>query len=670
MLGACKLLVTAACLLPTLAYSETFNVTNTSELRGALEEAATNGEDDIIILSEGTYKTTDDGLGEFSYLSDENFNIELKGNNAETTILSGDSTDSILSATFLHNNQLLSLRSLTFINSTDYAVTSSQRIEATDCVFENNQNGFKSWKYAVIRKCKFINNSTYGFEVNGTSSTVTTKVYDSIFDGNSKGIKSYYYSDAQIENSIFTNNTTGAHITGFTISNSIFKDNIQGLYINDQGSRIDSENTVINSIFTSNTTNITGTNQSVITLRNNYIDDSTVSPASFNYDNIFQESSLGFIDESNEDFRLSEHSTLIDKGIILNDHTTPNFDISGNPRIIGNSIDIGPYEFIGDASIIDTWNPVTNEIIPHTDTNIPEGWLTDLPIAPSSNLLPLTITVSEIDGTPYSSSNEQTYYPDGTLYIAHTDSSTDTIGAWEAEDNRLKITSPDVAVPYYIYFTNQTESQSEVVIVVPYNSSFSKQVITHIDRPQYVLDTDNDTIADVIDSFPYNSSYSQDSDSDGIPDEWEARFSINADQISDTDEDGVTDINEYLAGTDPLTVTHYMFTQSDLDTAEQDAIAACANNPESCGITAQTSSDSSDTQPYTYSLTEGWNLIGGKDATDTSSIQSFLIEHNADSIWHWDNRWISYIDGTPEYLNNLTNMNASKGYFVHIPNQQ
>ncbi len=46
-----------------------------------------------------------------------------------------------------------------------------------------------------------------------------------------------------------------------------------------------------------------------------------------------------------------------------------------------------------------------------------------------------------------------------------------------------------------------------------------------------------------------------DSDRDGMPDEWEARYGLNlhdaSDANQDRDSDGYTDIEEYINGTDP-----------------------------------------------------------------------------------------------------------------------
>ena len=70
-----------------------------------------------------------------------------------------------------------------------------------------------------------------------------------------------------------------------------------------------------------------------------------------------------------------------------------------------------------------------------------------------------------------------------------------------------------------------------------------------------VCDSDGDSIADVVDAYPFNSLYSADSDSDGMPDAWETRYGLNpndaSDASSDQDNDGVSAIDEFLAGTIP-----------------------------------------------------------------------------------------------------------------------
>ena len=68
-------------------------------------------------------------------------------------------------------------------------------------------------------------------------------------------------------------------------------------------------------------------------------------------------------------------------------------------------------------------------------------------------------------------------------------------------------------------------------------------------------DDDGDGILDEFDAFPTDVLYSLDSDSDGIPDPWEIRYGLNPndpqDAVSDQDRDGISALDEFLAGTIP-----------------------------------------------------------------------------------------------------------------------
>ena len=65
-------------------------------------------------------------------------------------------------------------------------------------------------------------------------------------------------------------------------------------------------------------------------------------------------------------------------------------------------------------------------------------------------------------------------------------------------------------------------------------------------------DSDYDGVIDGDDPAPKNSDYRTDSDNDGLPDEWEVEFFGNtqiATADTDSDDDGITDLEEFRAGT-------------------------------------------------------------------------------------------------------------------------
>jgi hypothetical protein len=69
-------------------------------------------------------------------------------------------------------------------------------------------------------------------------------------------------------------------------------------------------------------------------------------------------------------------------------------------------------------------------------------------------------------------------------------------------------------------------------------------------------DSDGDGVGDNADFFPNSAEYSLDSDLDQMPDAWERKYGLNpsdsSDALLDQDNDGITALEEYEAGTIPL----------------------------------------------------------------------------------------------------------------------
>jgi hypothetical protein len=118
---------------------------------------------------------------------------------------------------------------------------------------------------------------------------------------------------------------------------SIFCNNSNGIYLTNSENNI-----ILNSIFfDNNNSDISGNDNVVATINNNYID-----ITNFKSNNIFSNINLGFVDINNSDYNLTSSSGLIDAGTTdIEGVTFPTADLAGNKRISGSSIDIGPYEF-------------------------------------------------------------------------------------------------------------------------------------------------------------------------------------------------------------------------------------------------------------------------------------------------------------------------------------
>ena len=366
--------------------AETFNVSTTSELRVALNTAATNGEDDTIILADGTYKTTDDGEGTFVYLSNESMSLNIVGVNKERTVVSGDDTDQVFNLQSTVDNSVFNINSLTI----------------SDGAADNGAGLYFSANTIAIRNVLFLANhaSTKGGGLSyNPSSRVSIMIDESEFRSNSSTssggaiFTSWDSGDVlHVNSTIFTENTSNrggaialyAYHTRSTIKNSLFIRNsgVEG------GSALDIARVVkfdiVNSLFIENPKTIMfghGSGQNgikivnsffsaedtvvgsiydvevALQLYNNYINEAKVFVTAFMSNNVFDGLDVQFENISDDDYRLKNTSGLIDKGTIeIEGISYPIADIDGYSRVSGGSIDIGPYEF---STIRPTINSVT-----------------------------------------------------------------------------------------------------------------------------------------------------------------------------------------------------------------------------------------------------------------------------------------------------------------------
>ncbi len=126
----------------------------------------------------------------------------------------------------------------------------------------------------------------------------------------------------------------------------------------------------------------------------------------------------------------------------------------------------------------------------------------------------------------------------------------------------------EVSVPGGKYFLTLTVyGGEETVVYLDQISGFATAISGDEDQdgiPNYLEayidevvivenDRDGDGVADEDDLYPDNPEYARDEDNDGLPDEWEKQYgstwSFSA--TGDRDNDGVKDIDEFLAGTHP-----------------------------------------------------------------------------------------------------------------------
>ena len=329
--------------------------------------------------------------------------------------------------------------------------------------------------YTAITRNRFIaNNLKSGSSLTGWrngSAVYGTFVSGNEFTENGPGAVSAKY----ISNNIFKSNSSTKIFWNQFFANNLMLNTPLEVAVNE----FYSDPKISNNIFTGDEELLTGEGPFFLTINNNYIDESKIGGGiRLEGDtNIFEGVNLGFVNAEEGDYRLTSSSGLIDAGT-----TDPelayitDYDYTGTTaRVIGASIDIGPYEYDGEAPADSDGDGVNNNI-----DNCPTVYNEDQADNDSDGEGDVCDSDDDNDGT----NDEDDAFPFDDTESLDTDS--DGIGNNEDEDDDGDGTLDD---------------------------SDPQPIIANV----FAIDSDGDGVADSIDDYPTDATkqFSSDGDFDG-----------------------------------------------------------------------------------------------------------------------------------------------------------
>jgi len=340
-----------------------WNVSNVTEFRQALENASANGENDRIVLSAGTYKTTEDGLGTFQFNDNEEFDLTIEsaeGLSRDDVVLSGDHSTQVFNFNNTQDSTLI-FRGVSIIdgNATTNGggVYANHNIKIKNCDISNNLSdkaggGFSSNGITIVTNSTISYNSAK-YSGGGFHSNYETTIINSTISNNSNigGYDNYgggFYSNGKTiitNSSISDNSTIGEHLGyggGFysndttTVTNSIIFNNSS----NYQGGGFYSNNSIVtNSTISNNNAKYAGGFYSTYVIVTNSIlsENNATNSAIFS-------SYSSYI--SNSTF-INNKGSISAKGVFINNifNNNGNTDINcGDSKIYNNYIDYNKIE--------------------------------------------------------------------------------------------------------------------------------------------------------------------------------------------------------------------------------------------------------------------------------------------------------------------------------------
>ncbi len=332
-----------------------WNVSTVAEFRQALEDASANGENDKIVLSAGTYKTTSDGLGTFKFNDDEAFDLTVEaeeGLGRDDVVLSGDYSTQVFNFNNTEDSTLI-FRGVSIVDGNG-----------------SLGSGISTVHHIKIENCDVINNSSsyYGGGVFSATAIITNSTISNNSSGKDGG--GFWSSSATITNSTISNNSSGNDGGGFsasaTITDSIISNNSSGN--NGGGFHSSAYNTILtNSTISKNHANNFG--GGFYSSYNTTITNSTISDnnSSGKYGGFFSNKATKVIDSTvsnniaNRDaggFNSNGTTTVLNSTIKNNQGTngggfkSNGFTLINNSKISNNSASLGGGFYINNTLIV------------------------------------------------------------------------------------------------------------------------------------------------------------------------------------------------------------------------------------------------------------------------------------------------------------------------------
>ena len=232
-----------------ISFANYFNVSTIEELKNALIESASNGEDDTIHLAPGTYELN--STLKYFPIESENFSLTIEGEDPEATILNGGNNYQILYLNLrnldAYDNVTIDIKNLSFVNGNSRTMGGAiglfgdvSTISINKCQFNENESGISGGSIFLDTNANIqIKNNSFKNNVaiynGGSLSLLQIRVSDekeinienNIFDGNISNFGGAIYIISSInknkfifKNNIISNNIANIH--GGGIYSSIF----------------------------------------------------------------------------------------------------------------------------------------------------------------------------------------------------------------------------------------------------------------------------------------------------------------------------------------------------------------------------------------------------------------------------------------------------------------